>query len=109
MNIIKNIRTLEGMAKQGLIKLHNQTGIKIKGLYGGKSFTCCYVDDRCEGVPSTFLYKGNWYELKYVSGCFMPYVVGIAPPQWINNWQKGFATLKDFTNYFSGKNLQVSK
>jgi hypothetical protein len=63
---------LKKMAKKGLITLHNQTGTKITGLYGGKAFTCTYVD---EGKHS--FQFGAWNEIyvtKYVSGCFCPYV-----------------------------------
>lgn len=111
MEIVQSIATLNAMAKKGLIKLHNQTGTKIKGLYGGKSFTCCYIDDKCDGIPSTFMFRGAWYTIEYRSGCFCPYVVSIPAPTWVNNWQKGFATLKEFNDYFSGKkvtnNLQI--
>ena len=78
-NLVHNITALKGMQKAGLIKFHEQTGTKITGLYGGKSFTCTYVDDLCEGVYAPFEYKGNKYRLKYVSGCFMPYVEIVTP------------------------------
>jgi hypothetical protein len=81
--IIKSMSLLKGMQKAGLIQFHEQTGTKITGLYGGKSFVCCYVWDRCEGVPCTFEYKGECYELEYVSGCFMPYVKWVPRPKWM--------------------------
>ena len=70
---VRNIRTLKAMANRGLITLHPQTGTKIFGLYGGKSFTCYYVDD----APSRFIYKGATYGAKYFPGCFFPYIIFI--------------------------------
>ena len=83
MEIVRSIATLKAMAKKGLIKLHNQTGTKIKGLYGGKSFTCTYIDDRGEGVPFTFEFKGAHYQVKYFDGCFCPYVVQVPTPKFV--------------------------
>jgi hypothetical protein len=79
MEIVKDMSTLKGMLKQNLIKFHEQTGTKIKGLYGGKSFTCYYIDDRADGVPSIFTYKNRQYIVKYFSGCFCPYVCHYQP------------------------------
>lgn len=72
MNLIKvtSMATLKAMAKQNLITLHNQTGTKISGLYGGKKFTCTYVDDG----KYMFGYKNKVYTTRYVDGCFCPYV-----------------------------------
>lgn len=75
--VVNDMSILKGMQTKGLIKFHPQTGTKITGLYGGKKFTCHYVDDRCEGVPTIFEYKGKKYTLKYFSGCFCPYVVRV--------------------------------
>jgi len=71
MEIVKDLSALKAMAKQGLIELHAQTGSKIKGLYGGDSFTCYYVWDG----KYNFEYKGAKYGIKYFDGCFCPYVV----------------------------------
>jgi len=68
MYIIRHTPTLNAMAKQGLIKLANETGCKI-----GKH-TIHYVDDICNGISQPFTYKGSRYQLTYVSGCFCPYV-----------------------------------
>lgn len=69
--VVKNIRTINMFAKMGLLNPCDQTGTKIKGLYGGKSFTCTYIWD----VPKPFEYKGFMYREKYFSGCFYPYLV----------------------------------
>ena len=69
--VVKNMNTLKAMERKGFIKLHNQTGSKITGLYGGRSFTCYYID---EGRYS-FEYKGRKYGVEFFSGCFCPYVV----------------------------------
>ncbi len=69
MNFVKNMATLKGMQKKGLIKFTEQTGCKIN------KHTIYYVDDLCEGVSSVFEYNGNKFCLEYVSGCFYPYVM----------------------------------
>lgn len=85
MEIVRSIATLKAKTKKGLIKLHNQTGTKIKGLYGGKSFVCTYIDDRGEGVSYTFEFKGAFYQVKYFDGCFCPYVVQVPEPKKVQN------------------------
>lgn len=72
MSIVKNIRTLKGMEKEGLITLHPQTGTKVQ--WYGQWGTAWYVDDY---KNPTFEYKGKKYEGKYVSGCFYPYIMEI--------------------------------
>lgn len=72
--IVQTMATLKGMENAGLIKFAPHTGVKVKGLYGGKDFVIHYVDDTMPGVPSLFTYKGAKYKLTYVSGCFYPYV-----------------------------------
>lgn len=67
---IDSISLLKSMAKAGIITLHHQTGKKITGLYSDKKFTCTYVDDG----PHTFDFRGRRYGVRYVSGCFCPYV-----------------------------------
>lgn len=69
--IVNDIRLLKKMEKEKLIKLHFQTGTKIKGIYGGKSFTCYYIDE----APSYFEYNNQFYGEKYFDGCFYPYLV----------------------------------
>lgn len=73
---VSHIPTLKAMAKAGVIKLHEQTGTKITGLYSPKKFTCCYIDDYIG--RSTFEFGGNIYRVEYVSGCFCPYVFKIS-------------------------------
>jgi len=70
--VVNDMRILKGMEKAGLIKLDGQTGTKITGLYSDKKFTCCYID--CAVGNSIFEYKGKKYQVKFVSGCFCPYV-----------------------------------
>jgi len=68
MDAVRNMATLNGMQKANLITFAPETGCKI-----GKN-TIYYVNDVCNGVMSIFTYKGVKYCLKYVSGCFYPYV-----------------------------------
>ena len=70
MKAVTNIKSLRKMEAIGFITLHPQTGTKITGLYSNKKFTCYYIDD---GKPE-FEYNGKKYAVKYVSGCFCPYV-----------------------------------
>lgn len=70
MNIVKDLRVLKAMRKQG-VKFCDQTGEKIHGLYDKRLFTCYYVDE----APSQFIYKGKKYGQKYFDGCFMPYII----------------------------------
>lgn len=77
MEIVRNISLLKQMKRANLIKFHPQTGTKITGLYSKDKFTCCYIDDRCEGVPFEFQFMGDKYQVKYFSGCFYPYVVKV--------------------------------
>ena len=69
--IVRNMNTLKAMEKAGHIKLHNQTGSKITGLYSPTRFTCYYINDG----QWSFMYKGKKYQTKYFDGCFCPYVV----------------------------------
>ena len=69
--VIRDIRILKAMQKEGHVTFHAQTGSKICGLYDTKLFTCFYVDD----TKPLFEFKGNMYGHKYFDGCFCPYVV----------------------------------
>ena len=84
MEILEDIPTLKAMAKKGYIKLHNQTGKKIRGLYSSKTFICTYISGLGEGVSSPFQFKGVHYQVKYFDGCFCPYVVQIHSPKFVN-------------------------
>lgn len=65
---VRNMNTLKAMQRAGLIKLHKDTGTKINGR------TIYYIDDLTEGTPYTFYFKNKPYMLKYLSGCFCPFV-----------------------------------
>lgn len=69
--IVNDCRTLNAMEKRGLIKLAPQTGSKITGIYGGRAFTCTYIDE----APVRFDYNGNKYGYMFFDGCFYPYVI----------------------------------
>ena len=73
MRTVTNMNTLKAMRKRGLVKFCGDTGSKITGLYGGRSFICYYVD----GANINFTYKGGVYTQKYFDGCFFPYVVQV--------------------------------
>ena len=68
MEIVKDKRLLNRMAKAGHIVLHEHTG-KMVGSYYGK-VKAWYVKD-CQFL---FEFEGKWYESHYISGCFYPYV-----------------------------------
>lgn len=69
--MVRNMNTLKMLEKANLIKFHYQTGTKISGLYDNKLFTCYYIDS---STSTRFTYKNKSYEVKYLSGCFCPYV-----------------------------------
>ena len=69
--VIDYLPLLKSFAKKGFITLHKQTGTKITSLYSNKKFTCHYVDDG----ESLFEVNGYWFGIKYLPGCFCPYVV----------------------------------
>ena len=69
--IVNNLNTLKAMEKKGFIKFCDQTGEKITTLYSNKTMVCYYID---EG-DSSFTYKGKKYGVKYLDGCFYPFVV----------------------------------
>lgn len=64
--MITNNKTLKMLADAGKIiwpvMTNNSKGIKFK-----------YVDE-VDGVGSSFEFKGTKYRMKYVSGCFYPYL-----------------------------------
>jgi len=75
---VRNLNTLKAMQKLNLIEFCEQTGKQITGLYDSKKFTCYYIDG--EGKASKgrqFTYKNKQYEVRFVSGCFNPYVFEI--------------------------------
>lgn len=72
MEVVRNMNTLKKLAKAGLIKLHPHTGCKFSN--GVKAY---YIDDRTEGTPYTFEYKGRKYQVQFRPGCFYPFVVQI--------------------------------
>jgi len=75
---VRHMPLLKRMAKEGIIKLHVDTGRKVGGLFGGKH-TAYYVSDRLDGLITNtpFHFEGERYCLKYVDGCFCPFVVRI--------------------------------
>jgi len=69
--IVRDLRTLKGMEKQGLIILHPHTGKKV--YWNGQYVKAYYIDDGVEGI-CRFTYKNNEYEINYDDGSFYPYV-----------------------------------
>ena len=69
MEAVTNLNTLKAMAKNGLIKLHEQTGKRV--YWNGNYFKTYYIDDYDK---PEFTYKGANYVVEYVSGSFYPYV-----------------------------------
>lgn len=68
--IVTDIRVINKFIKKGLVEPCRQTGTKITALYGGKPFTCTYIDT----VPKQFEENGYIYFEQYVDGCFYPYL-----------------------------------
>ena len=69
---VTNMNTLKAMAKAGHIILHPQTGTQVSWYTGTRK--CDYIDGPGENQPSYFNYKNKSFIIKYVSGCFYPYV-----------------------------------
>ena len=82
VKIVRDMRTLNAMAKRGLIKLDKATGETV--WWNGRSSKAYYVDDYGDKAYrkwadkdecTAFEYKGNRYTVEYFDGCFYPYVV----------------------------------
>lgn len=74
--VVPGVETLKAMARAGLIKLHADTGKKVRH-WSGQITTAYYIDDVCAGVCRPFKFLGREYTLKYFDGCFCPFVVDI--------------------------------
>lgn len=74
---VSDLRVLKAMERTGLIRFHEDTGKWLEGWYGGKH-KICYVGGYPEGGDIDFKYKGKRYTLRYMSGCFCPFVVDVA-------------------------------
>ena len=70
VEVILDLRHLKKLERLGLVEFTHQTGTKITGLHGGKSFTCAYIDG-----AGIFIHDGYKYRPEYFSGCFYPYLV----------------------------------
>lgn len=80
--IVSNLRTLKAMARKGHIKLHEETGQKVRH-WTGRTVTACYVDGKETGDRwyEPFEYKGTKYRLQYFDGCFCPFVCTVDTPR----------------------------
>lgn len=74
--IVSDLRVLKAMERAGLIRFHKDTGKRLAGLYGGKH-KICYVGGYPEDGDIDFEYKGKRYTLRYLSGCFCPFVFDV--------------------------------
>jgi len=70
VEVILDIKHLRVLESRGLVEFAPETGTKITGLYGGKPFTCTYIDS-----ADTFIWGHYKYRTEYFSGCFYPYLV----------------------------------
>ena len=77
--VVCDIRKLRAMAKAGFIKLHRDTGLKVRH-WCGPLVTAFYVYGMAEGHSeyAPFKYRGRLYELKCFSGCYLPFVIDVA-------------------------------
>ena len=66
-----NKGTLRKMAKAG--KIRWPVDVNVTSPYSKKRTTPMYVDE-VPGVGSSFRFEGKNYRLRYVDGCFYPYV-----------------------------------
>jgi hypothetical protein len=71
--VVPDLASLKAMARAGLIRLHADTGQKVRH-WTGRMVTAFYVDGTGSG-DEPFVYKGRHYRLKYFDGCFSPFVV----------------------------------
>ena len=85
LNVVSHIPTLKSMEKAGFIVLHNQTGSKITDLYGGKPFTCCYINDG----KDSFEFRNRIFVTKFIDGCFCPYVFEVVNAKIAYNISEG--------------------
>ena len=71
--MVTNRRTLKAMARQGFIKLPKET---VARHWSGLEVPVCYVEEgpKLAVWYDTFCYRGTFYRLRYVEGCFFPFV-----------------------------------
>jgi hypothetical protein len=69
MRLVKDIKLLTKMEKDGFIVLHPQTGEKVT--WYGNTLTAWYID---EAKKRCFTYKNRKFEEVYVDGSFFPYL-----------------------------------
>ena len=74
-DVVKDMRTLRAMERQGLIIFDRNTGKTVRH-WTGLLVKAVYVDSygpNANGRP--FIYNGIEYGLKYFDGCFSPFVI----------------------------------
>jgi len=80
--IVQDMRTLNAMAKRGLIKLANATGKTV--WWNGRSSKAYYIDGYGDKAnrkwsdsdgEAAFEYKGERFTVEFFDGCFYPFVV----------------------------------
>lgn len=76
-SVVAKLAVLRAMARAGLIKLHPHTGRKVRH-WSGQTVTAHYVDDTCPGVGRRFEFQGRQYQLKYLEGCFFPFIFDVS-------------------------------
>lgn len=74
--MIKDCNVLRGMAKAGHIKLPAEFGKKVRH-WTGQMVKVCYVDS---GDSMSFEHNGKKYEVRYLDGCFNPFVFAAHEP-----------------------------
>jgi hypothetical protein len=71
--VMGHVTVLKAMAKAGHIRLHDDTGQKVRH-WTGQTLKAVYVDSIPKGQPRQFKFEGQTWELQYVDGCFCPFV-----------------------------------
>ena len=69
-SVVRDIRTLRKLSKMGMLTLHEQTGLLVRGFWGG------YVRAWYIETAMTFSVEGaGIFREKYFDGCFCPFLI----------------------------------
>jgi len=81
--MVTNPRTLRAMAKQGFIEWQDGRERHWTGLMAKRRWV--HAGPKLDAWYQTFTYRGNEYRLRYLDGCFHPFVfkVGARVPDFI--------------------------
>jgi hypothetical protein len=72
-SVLTSMLVLRAMQKAGHICFAPDTGKKVRH-WSGATVTAVYVDGPPDGKPNQFEFGGIEWELRYIDGCFYPFV-----------------------------------